>query len=76
MAISGVFPFSILGVMLAASGVELALVTRDQITSNDAFIMLLTAGACIGLNSFAIGFLIGLAAVYLLRRSSARTATA
>jgi hypothetical protein len=76
MALCAVFPLSILGVMLAASGIELALVTRDQIGRSDAFIVLLTAGACVGLNSFAIGFLIGLGAVYLQRLSAARTASA
>jgi MFS superfamily sulfate permease-like transporter len=53
------FPGSILGVLLAASGIELALVTRDQKTRDDAFVMLLTAGACTALHVGA-GFVVGM----------------
>lgn len=60
MALCQVFPASVLGVMLAFSGLELALVTRDQVTRNDAFTMLLTAGACLGLDNIALGFTLGL----------------
>jgi len=67
ISLSRVFPVSILGVMLAVSGVELALVARDQIARTDALLMLVTAGACIGLNSFAIGFAIGVTLALLLR---------
>lgn len=61
------FPASVLGVMLGFSGMELALVTRDQTSRTDAFAMLLTAGACLGLGNVAIGFGLGLGLVLLLR---------
>lgn len=60
MAMCGAFPASVLGVMLAFSGMELALVSRDQTSRADAFAMLLTAGACLGLNNVALGFGLGL----------------
>ena len=66
MALCQAFPASVLGVMLAFSGVELALVARDQTGRADAFAMLLTAGAILGLNIMA-GFLLGLALAWLLR---------
>ncbi len=56
-----VFPASVLGVMLAFSGIELALVTRDQTERPDAFVMLLTTGTCLGLSNIALGFGLGLA---------------
>jgi MFS superfamily sulfate permease-like transporter len=61
------FPASILGVMLAFSGMELALVTRDQTDRTSAFTMLLTAGSCLALNSVGIGFLVGLGLALALR---------
>jgi MFS superfamily sulfate permease-like transporter len=67
MALMVAFPVSILGVMLAFSGIELALVTRDQHRKTDAFVMLLTAGACLGLGNIAIGFAIGWVLALLLR---------
>jgi MFS superfamily sulfate permease-like transporter len=67
MALCRAFPASLLGVMLAFSGIELALVTRDQTDRTAAFTMLLTAGACLALNNVAIGFGIGLALSLLLR---------
>jgi len=67
MTLCRAFPASILGVMLAVSGSELALVTRDQTARGDAFVMLLTAGASLGLNNVALGFGIGLV-LALLRR--------
>jgi MFS superfamily sulfate permease-like transporter len=63
------FPASILGVMLAFSGLELALVGRDQTTRAAATAMLLTAGACLALN-MAAGLLIGLAAARLMRTAA------
>jgi len=59
------FPQSVLGVMLTVSGIELALVTRDQQRRTDAFVMLLTAGACLAIN-IGIGFLIGIALYWVL----------
>ncbi len=67
MTLCRAFPASILGVMLAVSGLELALVTRDQTARGDAFVMLATAGASLGLGNVALGFGIGLA-LALLRR--------
>ena len=67
MALCQAFPASVLGVMLAFSGMELALVCRDQTSRADAFAMLLTAGACLGLNNIALGFLLGLAMTWGLR---------
>lgn len=67
MALCKAFPVSILGVMLAFSGIELALVTRDQRSRTDAFTMLLTAGVCLGLNNIALGFVLGFVLTLLLR---------
>jgi MFS superfamily sulfate permease-like transporter len=69
MALCQKFPASILGVMLAFAGMELALVCRDQTRRADAFAMLLTAGACMGLKDIAIGFILGLAMTLCLRLS-------
>lgn len=52
------YPESVLGVLLLFSGLELALVCRDQKTRVDFFVMLITAGACMAVNT-AIGFVIG-----------------
>ncbi|HEV3142270.1 MAG TPA: putative sulfate/molybdate transporter, partial [Gemmataceae bacterium] len=65
MSLCGAFPASVLGVMLAFSGLELALVCRDQTRRTDAFTMLLTAAACLGLN-IALGFVLGLAMAWCL----------
>jgi len=67
MALCKAFPASLLGVMLAFSGMELALVTRDQTRRPDAFAMLLTAGACLALNSVALGFALGFLMAVVLR---------
>lgn len=67
MALCVAFPLSVLGVMLAFSGMELSLVCRDQTHRPDAFVMLLTAGVCIGLNNIALGFGMGLAMSWCLR---------
>ena len=67
MAFCQVFPASVLGVMLAFSGMELALVTRDQTERTDNLAMLLTAGACLGLNNIALGFGLGLALAWGFR---------
>ncbi len=52
------YPTSVLGVLLLFSGLELALICRDQTSRVDFFVMLITAGACLALNT-AVGFLIG-----------------
>jgi len=67
MALCLEFPASILGVMLAFSGMELALVCRDQTSRTDAFAMLITAAACMGLGNIALGFVLGVAMAWLLR---------
>ncbi len=67
MTLCGAFPASVLGVMLVFAGMELALVFRDQTSRGDAFTMLLTAAACMGLNNIALGFLLGLAMGWCLR---------
>jgi MFS superfamily sulfate permease-like transporter len=67
MTLCRAFPASILGAMLAFSGLELALVTRDQTSRTDAFTMLLTAGACLALSNVALGFVIGLALSQVIR---------
>jgi len=72
MALCLKFPASILGVMLAFSGMELALVCRDQTSRTDAFAMLLTAAACMGLGNIALGFVVGLTMAWLLRLKSFR----
>lgn len=72
MAVAAAFPASVLGVLLVFSGIELALVTRDQTRRRDAFAMLLTAGACLGLNNVALGFCLGLGVSLCLRLSPFR----
>jgi MFS superfamily sulfate permease-like transporter len=67
MALCRAFPLSVLGVMLAFSGIELALVTRDQTDREAAFTMLLTAGACLGFDHVGVGFAVGIALALVLR---------
>lgn len=64
LALCQAFPNSILGVMLAAAGMELALVCRDQTRRRDAFVMLLTAGVALAVNHTGIGVVVGLAAAW------------
>jgi len=52
------YPQSVLGVLLLFSGLELALVCRDQTQRVDFFVMVLTAGVCIAVNT-AVGFVVG-----------------
>lgn len=59
------YPASVLGVLLLFSGLELALICRDQSTRVDFFVMLITAGACLAIN-IAVGFLVGWAMASLL----------
>jgi MFS superfamily sulfate permease-like transporter len=67
MALCQAFPASILGVLLAFAGMELALVCRDQVQRSDAFVMLLTTAACMGINNIALGFGLGLAVAWFIR---------
>ncbi|MFH0799920.1 MAG: putative sulfate/molybdate transporter [Pseudomonadota bacterium] len=66
MSLCRAFPASVLGVMLTVSGMELALVTRDQTERPAALIMLMTAGACLAIN-IAVGFLLGFALALLFK---------
>jgi predicted benzoate:H+ symporter BenE len=59
------YPKSILGVLLFFSGMELALLCRDQQTKTQMFIVILTAVTIITLKTF-IGFIIGLISAYLI----------
>ena len=52
------YPESVLGVLLLFSGLELAMVCRDQTTRVAFFVMLITAGACMAVNT-AAGIVIG-----------------
>ena len=61
------YPDSVLGVLLLFSGLELAMVCRDQTTRVAFFVMLVTAGACMAVNT-AAGFVIGWLMAALLMR--------
>jgi MFS superfamily sulfate permease-like transporter len=52
------YPQSVLGILLLFSGLELALVCRDQTKRVDFFVVALTCGACLALN-MAVGVLVG-----------------
>jgi MFS superfamily sulfate permease-like transporter len=60
------YPHSVLGVLLLFSGLELSLVCRDQTGRVSFFVMLMTAGACMAINT-AIGFVIGWAIAIALQ---------
>ncbi len=62
-----VYPQSILGVLLGISGLELALVARDQSERGAATVTLATAGAILALGNTATGFAIGWALAILIR---------
>ena len=64
------YPQSVLGVLLLFSGAELALMGRDQRSPANFFVMVLTAGVCIGINT-AMGFVVGWAVGALLTWYSA-----
>ncbi len=59
------YPQSVLGVLLLFSGLELALVCRDQTARVDFFVMIITAGACMAVNT-AVGFAVGWVMAVLL----------
>jgi hypothetical protein len=67
MGLCKAFPASILGVMLGFSGVELALVARDQTKRQDAFLALVTAGISLAVNNLAVGFAVAIAIATALR---------
>lgn len=58
LTIISVYPASVLGVLLAFSGYELAIVCRDQTALSRILIMVLTAGVCIAVN-IAVGTIVG-----------------
>ena len=62
-----IYPKSILGVLLGISGLELALVARDQSERGPATVMLATAGAVLALGSTATGFAVGWGLALLIR---------
>jgi MFS superfamily sulfate permease-like transporter len=66
MTLCRLFPHSVLGVMLAISGVELALVCRDQRARSEALPMLVTAGIGLG-SDFIVGCAVGLAVALLMK---------
>ncbi len=61
------FPGSVLGVLLLFSGLELALICRDQTAKVDFFVMIITTGACLAVNT-AVGFVVGWVMAVLLIR--------
>jgi MFS superfamily sulfate permease-like transporter len=65
IALCGAFPLSLLGVMLVFSGLELAIVVRDQNERSAVFAMLVTAGVSLGLNNIALGTAAGLLVAWL-----------
>jgi len=66
LALLSHYPLSVLGVLLAFAGVELALVCREEKVLKDVVAMVLGAVACVVTN-FAVGFLFGWAVVLLMR---------
>jgi MFS superfamily sulfate permease-like transporter len=67
------YPQSVLGVLLAFGGAELARVCRDQTARIDFLVMLLTAAACLSINmltGFFLGWMIGLFLSLISRRVS------
>ncbi len=72
MAFCRVFPVSVLGIMVAVSGLELGLSARGQTQRDEAYVMVLTTGACLGLNNIALGFVLGLILTWCLRFIASR----
>lgn len=64
-ALLAAYPVSVLGVLLAFAGAELALPARDCGSRDGFFLAVLTAGGCLGFNT-AVGVTMGLAAAALL----------
>ncbi len=59
------YPQSVLGVLLVFSGLELAMVCRDQTARVSFFVMAATAGMCLAANT-AVGFVVGWAVAGML----------
>jgi MFS superfamily sulfate permease-like transporter len=70
LALLHIYPKSVLGVLLGISGLELALVARDQTERGDATIMLATAAGVLALGNTATGFALGWALALLIRFTS------
>ena len=65
------YPQSVLGVLLLFSGIELALVCRDQRARADLAGMVLTAGVCMAANTaagFILGWMLALFTLWGIRR--------
>ncbi len=67
-----IYPKAILGVLLGISGLELALVARDQTDRSAATIMLSTAAGVLALGNTATGFAIGWGLALLIKVTSSR----
>ncbi len=65
------FPQSILGTMLLFAGIELAMPARDQRHREQYLPMLITVVGIIGVNT-AIGFLMGIATVVIMKYANSR----
>jgi len=61
------YPASLLGILLAFSGLELAAVCRDQNQKAEFTLMVLTAGLAMAVN-VAVGFIVGLIIAFFLRK--------
>ena len=61
------YPLSILGIMLAFSGLELAAVCRDQNRKTEFTLMIVTAGLAMAVN-IAVGFVVGLVISFFIRK--------
>lgn len=70
LALLNAYPASILGVLLGFAGVELALPARDAATRRAFFIVAVTAGGILAVNT-AVGFVLGLLAALLAPKDSA-----
>jgi MFS superfamily sulfate permease-like transporter len=73
LTLLGVYPKSILGVLLAVSGIELALVCRDQTGREEVTIMLGTAAATLALGNVATGFVAGWLLALLVQAAERRS---
>jgi hypothetical protein len=65
------FSSSLLGVLLAFAGLELALAAREVSDRNAFFVVVATAGGILAMNA-ALGFVLGLATALLLRSGQQR----
>lgn len=66
LAVLMVYPHSVLGVLLLFAALELAAAALDVKGKQEGLVLLVTAGAILGLDSTFWGFLVGLGVAYLL----------